>query len=108
MIHLASIFGGTSTYGGVLLCRGQIDFLQNRCYDYAMYRKILAAVNEHVNSEIAARYALHVAKQAKARICFCAIDENRIADKNFRMAEEAVKRLSARARELSVPFDCIL
>ena len=108
MIHLASIFGGTSTYGGVLLCRGQIDFLQNRCYDYAMYRKILAAVNEHVNSEIAARYALHVAKQANARIYFCSIGENGIAGKDFRTAEEAVKRLSARAWELGVPSDCIL
>lgn len=73
-----------------------------------MYRKILAAVNEHVNSEIAARYALHLAKQANARIYFCSIGENGIAGKDFSKAEEAVKRLSARAQELGVPFDCIL
>lgn len=73
-----------------------------------MYRKILAAVNEHVNSEIAARYALHLAKQANARIYFCSIGEKGIAGKDFRTAEEAVKRLSARARELGVPSDCIL
>jgi nucleotide-binding universal stress UspA family protein len=72
-----------------------------------MYRKILAAVNEHVNSEIAARYALHLAKQANARICFCSIDEKSITGKGFRTAEEAIKRLSARARELGVPSDCI-
>ncbi len=73
-----------------------------------MYRKILAAVNEHVNSEIAARYALHLAKQANAHIYFCSIGENGIAGKDFRTAEEAIKRLSARARELGVPSDCIL
>ncbi len=73
-----------------------------------MYRKILAAVNEHVNSEIAARYALHLAKQANARIYFCSIGESGITGKDFHIAEEAVKRLSARARELGVPSDCIL
>jgi nucleotide-binding universal stress UspA family protein len=73
-----------------------------------MYRKILAAVNEQVNSEIAARYALHVAKQANARIYFCSIGENGINAKGFHAAEEAVKRLSARARELGVPSECIL
>jgi nucleotide-binding universal stress UspA family protein len=73
-----------------------------------MYRKILAAINEHVNSEIAARYALYFAKQANARICFCTIGENSIAGDDFRTAKDAVKRLSVRARELGVPSDCIL
>jgi nucleotide-binding universal stress UspA family protein len=73
-----------------------------------MYRKILAAVNAQVNSEIAARYALHLAKQANARIYFCSIGENGIGGRDFRTAEEAVKRLSARARELGVPSECIL
>ena len=73
-----------------------------------MYRKILAAVNEHLNSEIAARYALHLAKQADARIYFCTIGKNGINGKDFRTAEEAVKRLSTRARELGVPSECIL
>jgi nucleotide-binding universal stress UspA family protein len=31
-----------------------------------MYRNILAAVNEHSNSEVAARYAIHLAKAAGA------------------------------------------
>lgn len=73
-----------------------------------MYRKILAAVNEHVNSEIAARYALHLAKQAGARIYFCSIGEKGIGGRDFRTAEEAVKRLSTRAQELGVPSECIL
>lgn len=72
-----------------------------------MYRKILAAVNEHVNSEIAARYALYLAKQANASICFCSIVEHGIEGKDSRTADEAIKRLSALAQEFGVPYDCI-
>jgi nucleotide-binding universal stress UspA family protein len=73
-----------------------------------MYRKVLAAVNEHLNSEISARYAVRFAKAAGARIYFCSIAENGISGKGFRAAEDAVKRLSDRAMELGVPADCIL
>jgi nucleotide-binding universal stress UspA family protein len=72
-----------------------------------MYRKILAAVNDHVNSEIAARYALQLAKQANASICFCSIVEKDIDAKDSHTAEEALKRLSALAQKLGVPYDCI-
>ncbi len=73
-----------------------------------MYKKVLAAVNEHLNSEVSARYALHLAKAANARIYFCAIAENGLNDKNFSAAEEAIKRLAARADELSLKTNCIL
>ncbi len=32
-----------------------------------MYKKVLAAVNEHINSEVAARYALHLAKELECK-----------------------------------------
>jgi nucleotide-binding universal stress UspA family protein len=73
-----------------------------------MYRKILAAVNEHLNSEIAARYALHLAKQANARIYFCSVAEKETSQKDVLAAEEAVKRLSDRARDQDVRSDCVL
>ena len=73
-----------------------------------MYKKILAAVNEHLNSEVSARYALYLAKEAHAGITFCSIAEKGLTDKSFRLAEEAVKRLSNRARELGVKADCVL
>jgi len=73
-----------------------------------MYKKVLAAVNEHLNSEVSARYALHLAKETGARIYFCSIAENGLGNKSFSLAEEAVKRLSHRARELGVESDCIL
>jgi len=73
-----------------------------------MYKKILAAVNEHLNSEVSARYALYLAKKENAGIYFCSIAENGLSNKGFRAAEEAVKRLSAHARELGLKTDCIL
>lgn len=73
-----------------------------------MYKNVLAAVNEHLNSEVSARYALHLAKESAARIHFCSIAENGLDKKGFYAAEEAVKRLAHRARELGVKAECIL
>jgi nucleotide-binding universal stress UspA family protein len=73
-----------------------------------MYRKILAAVNEHLNSEVAARYALSFAKQANAGICFCSIADKGLSDKAFGSAEAAIRRLSLRAEELNVRSDCVI
>jgi nucleotide-binding universal stress UspA family protein len=73
-----------------------------------MYNKILAAINEHLNSEVSARYALQLARKANARIYFCSIAENGLSGKAFQAAEEAVKRLSLQAQELEVRSDCVL
>jgi nucleotide-binding universal stress UspA family protein len=73
-----------------------------------MYRKILAAVNEHLNSEVSARYALQLARKAGARIYFCSIAEKGLSVKAFQAAEDAVKRLSLRAQDLDVKADCVL
>ncbi len=40
-----------------------------------MYKKILSAVNEHLDSEIAARYALNLAKVCGAKFYICFIAE---------------------------------
>ena len=75
-----------------------------------MYKKVLAAVNEHLNSEVSARYALHLAKQAKARITFCSIAPpgRGLSGRAFQAAEDAVKRLARAAQELGVHSDCVL
>jgi nucleotide-binding universal stress UspA family protein len=73
-----------------------------------MYKKVLAAVNEHLNSEISARYALRFAKSAGAGIYFCSIAEEGLSGKAFQAAEEAVRRLSLQARELDVKADCVI
>jgi nucleotide-binding universal stress UspA family protein len=67
-----------------------------------MYRKLLAAVNEHVNSEIAARYALAVARAAGAGITFCSVREPFHSDNDAARAREAVDRLLQRAAVMGV------
>jgi nucleotide-binding universal stress UspA family protein len=73
-----------------------------------MYKRVLATVNEHLNSEVAARYALHFAKRADAMIYFCSVAARSIAEKNFQTAEDAINRLMARATDLAVQADGIL
>jgi nucleotide-binding universal stress UspA family protein len=73
-----------------------------------MYKRILAAVNEHLNSEVSARYALQFAKKANARIYFCSVASGGLSGKALQAAEEAVKRLFHRAEELGVKCNCIL
>ena len=72
-----------------------------------MYRTILAAVNEHVNSEIAARYAKQVARAAGARLIFCSVRERGQTDHSFGLAQEASKRLQRRAREQEVDAESL-
>lgn len=72
-----------------------------------MYRRILAAVNEHLNSEVAARYALHLAKSCNAKIYFCFIADRRLASPAFNKAEEAMKRLFAEAGKMGIEAEAI-
>jgi nucleotide-binding universal stress UspA family protein len=72
-----------------------------------MYKRILAAVNEHVNSEVAARYARQLAKTVGARLFLCSIAEKNRPENVFGLAQEAAKRLQHAARELGVETECI-
>lgn len=67
-----------------------------------MYRSILAAVNEHVNSEITARYAMHLAKTAGARLVLCSVREPGQTIRSFELAREATQRVAHRAREMGI------
>lgn len=71
-----------------------------------MYRKILAAVNEHVNSEVAARYAKHLARAAGAKLLLCSVREPGQAERSFELARDAARRLQHAARELGIEADC--
>lgn len=73
-----------------------------------MYKRILAAVNEHVNSEAAARYALHIARQTNGKIYFCSIAEGGVPKRLFDRAAEAVLRLFNNAREMGVEAESIV
>lgn len=72
-----------------------------------VYKKILAAVNEHVNSELSARFAIQLAKAAGSRLYLCFVAEQNLSEDSFRRAEEAVKRLFYRAQEMDVPVESI-
>lgn len=72
-----------------------------------MYRKILAAVNEHLNSEIAARYALSLAKELDAKLFICFVAEQGISQQDRRAAEEAMKRLFNEAMDQNIQAESI-
>jgi nucleotide-binding universal stress UspA family protein len=72
-----------------------------------MYRKVLAAVNEHVNSEVAARYAMHLARAAGAKLFLCSVRQPGQMEAAFELARDAAKRLQHRAREIEIDADCL-
>lgn len=67
-----------------------------------MYQKILAAVNEHLNSEITARYALSLAAACKAKLYFSFVAERGLSRSDIEAAERAMKRLFLEARDLGI------
>ena len=71
------------------------------------YTKILAAVNEHLNSEVSARYALHLAKTTQSLLYLCYIAEKGVSARDFTGTEEAVKRLFHRAKESGVRVESV-
>jgi len=72
-----------------------------------MYRTVLAAVNEHLNSEIAARYAKHLARAAGAKLVICSVREPEQTEHAFELAREAAHRVQHGARELNVDAECL-
>lgn len=72
-----------------------------------MYKKILTAVNEHLNSEVTARYALHLARACNTKLYICFVAEKGMSQHNCRTAEDAVKRLFNEALALSVQTESI-
>ncbi len=72
-----------------------------------MYKKILAAVNEHLNSEISARYALNLAKTCVAKLYVCFSAEKGMSGSSFEKAEEAVKRLFLDAEKMGITVEGI-
>ena len=72
-----------------------------------MYRKILSAVNEHLNSENAARYALNLAKACGAKLYLAFIAESSLSRTAIECAENAMRRLFLEAQEMDIPVESI-
>lgn len=72
-----------------------------------MYKKILAAVNEHLNSEISARYALNLARACNAKLYLCFIADKNMPASEFNRAEDAMKRLFIEAEDADIRIESI-
>jgi len=73
-----------------------------------MYKRILSAVNEFLNSEVAAKYALHLAKECNAKFYLCFIADKRLSKESFNRAEEAIKRLFLQAEKMGIEAEIIM
>lgn len=71
-----------------------------------MYKKILAAVNEHFNSEVTARYALNLAKNINAKFYIYFVAEKGMLQHDRHAAEDAIKRLFNDALDLNIQAEC--
>ncbi|OPY90865.1 MAG: universal stress protein UspE [Syntrophus sp. PtaU1.Bin208] len=72
-----------------------------------MYKKILAAVNEHLNSEVTARYALSLAQELHAKLYICFVAEEGMSPHDRHAAEEAIQRLFDDALERNIQAESI-
>ena len=72
-----------------------------------MYQRILAAVNEFTNSELAARYAIALAKSCRAKLFLVFVAEERIDKDTFRHAESALGRLFIEAQNQGIDVESI-
>jgi nucleotide-binding universal stress UspA family protein len=72
-----------------------------------MYKKILATVNQHLNSEISARYALGLARACSARFYLCFVAEKAESPADIRSAEDAVNRLFLEAQQAGLEVESV-
>jgi nucleotide-binding universal stress UspA family protein len=70
-----------------------------------MYKKILSAVNQHLNSEMTARYALHLAKACGAKLYLCFVAEKGMSAPDMERAEDAMKRIFSGARDMDIQVE---
>ena len=72
-----------------------------------MYKKILVAVNEHLNSEAGGRYALNLARTAEAKLYLVFVAEKGMSSGDIGRAEEAMKRLFIEAKDAGLEAEAI-
>ena len=72
-----------------------------------MYKKILAAVNEHLNSEVSARYAIEFSRITDSKLYLCYIAEKDVSARAFKLAEATVKRLFLTAKDRGIKAESI-
>lgn len=79
------------------------------CYPYLrMYSRILATVNEHLTSEIAGLYSLHIAMACNAHLYLTYIAETGTSEEGLKRAEDALKKLFRMAEKSGIRVEAIL
>lgn len=73
-----------------------------------MYRKILAAVNEYSNSELAARYAISLARACRAKLTLIFVSAKGMDLGSIRQAEAALERLFLEASAKNLEVESII
>jgi len=73
-----------------------------------MYKNVLAAVNEHLNSEVMARYAIEFAREAKAKLYLCYIAEKDTPEDLIAHAETVVNGLATHAETLDIETETVI
>ncbi len=74
---------------------------------FTMYKKILTAVNERLNSVIAARYAMALARAAEAKLYLCSVVEKGQPVSSIEKAADNLKALFIEAGEAGLKAETI-
>jgi len=72
-----------------------------------MYKKVLAAVNEFTNSELAAHYAITLSQSCRAKLFLVFIAQEGIDQNTFKRAESALERLFIEAEGRGIEVESI-
>jgi len=72
-----------------------------------MYKKILAAINEYTNSEIAARYAIALAQSTRAKLSLVFVAEEKKGKDSFARAQAALERLFIEAQKQDIEVQSV-
>ncbi len=76
-------------------------------YNLAMYRRVLAAVNEFTNSESAAHYAIALSESSQAKLLLVFVAREGIDKETFKQAESALERLFMEAEARGVEVESV-
>ena len=73
-----------------------------------MYKRVLAAVNEFTNSELAARYAIALSQSCQAKLSLVFVAEEGIDRDTLKQAESALERLLVEADGRGIEVESII
>ena len=72
-----------------------------------MFKKVLAKVNEYLNSEVAARYAITFAKACNAKLSLLYVASEGADRESFSRAEASLRRLFMEAESCGVEVESL-